>query len=176
MAEVEQFSEPKDLFDEIVRAMLREDRGHSLRSALEKLKPWLWAIREARPFQIETVTMPRNSFLDCLNDADLLNHVTMKPWEQVTDDMRVRHAHRTLEEWAEEASEHLALEEIRARDGQTAIVAFLCPDYGPPTIVNVLGAWRTQDDFWGEYLERHIDTEFPPSEDEILQLWDHLEP
>ena len=107
MVESAQFAEPKKLFDEIVAASERNEDSRSIRPLLQKCVPWLLLFGQNRPFQVETTTMPRDWFLDCLNDGSLLAHVTMKPWEQITDDMRVRHSRRVLEEWAEETLLHM---------------------------------------------------------------------
>jgi hypothetical protein len=165
--------EPRELIDAIVAAVESGEEQSRLRPMAERLKPWLLAIDTKRRFQVETVTMPRDTFLDSLNDETLLEHVTLKAWEQITDDMRVHHARRLLEAWVEEEIDYLAVEPLMATTGRSAVIAFVCSSRGPPKILEVLGAWRDVDGFWREHLKKNIDSEFPPSEDEILRLWDH---
>ncbi len=176
MVEAEQFKEPKDLVDEIVGAVSRQGVLQSDFPALEALRPWLrlWGTRE--PYHVEAVTMPLVWFVEHLNDGDLLQYVTMKPWEEITDDMRVNHALRRLEEFAEHSDEFLALHEIKGRDGKSAIVAFVCTNGDTLAIIRLLGAWRSLDSFWSDYLAKNIDTEFPPTRKEILSLWEHYCP
>lgn len=90
--------------------------------------------------------------------------------------MRIHHARRLLEAWVEEEIDYLAVEPLTATTGKSAVIAIVCSNREHPEILAVLGAWRDVDSFWREHLKKNIDIEFPPSEEEILRLWDHRAP
>jgi hypothetical protein len=168
-------SDPQRAIDEIVAAVVTEGALSASFPLLGALKPWLEEFARKGRFDVETVSFPRSWLLDIMNDGHLLEYVTMKPWEQITDDMRVRHVQKRIEEYAQTSDEFLALQEIRSRACTTAVVASVCSE-SSLEVVRILGAWPSQEAFWTDHLHKNVDAEFPPTEEEILRQWDHYAP
>lgn len=176
MTNGEPSNEPSAAVEETVAAVVRQGAAKAGFPAFAKLEPWLCQLAAHTRFEVETVTISRSQFQTFLNDRDLLEHMTLKPWEDITDDMRVRHARGRVEGLVEESDAYLAIHPLKGHNGAAAVVAFLCADTQPPSIDRFLGAWPSVASFWADHLTTHIDTEFLPSHDEIVELWDHYNP
>lgn len=172
-------NDPQAAIDKVVAEVERADSVGPTYLPLQELKPWLLQLGTDGPFTIEAVTMTRDWFMGCLTDGKLCDDLAKKDrpriGDDITDDMRVRYAQKLIESFMEERDSLTCLQHITSRRGGSAVVAFVYLSYlevdsAPSTIDRLLGAWSTAADFWAE--AKHIDTELPPTYDEILKMWD----
>ena len=158
----------RNAMDAIVAEVARQGSINGKSELLSGLTAWL--LDQGEPEEIAH-TVSQATFHNWTTDSNLCEHFSTKGRFEISDDLRLKHLRSQIGTHIEEYEESTCIQSITSRDGGSAVVAYVycCNE---DNIDRFLGAWPTRTGFWAEYLQKHVDLEFPPTDDEILRAWE----